>query len=98
MWEVRYLPEVEKWLDSLTTFQFKLVTKELLFLKRLGSMLGMPHSRALGGGLFELRERSFGFRVYYTFQKNKCVILVCAGDKKSQTRDIKKARLRMEEL
>ena len=44
-------------------------------------------------GLFELRINfGPGFRVYYGMQGDKLIILLCGGDKHSQTRDILKAR------
>ena len=52
----------------------------------------MPHSKALKQGLFELREPSFGLRVYYCFAGKKVIILLMAAGKKTQTKDIKYAR------
>ena len=66
-WEVRYWDEgekekgsIERWLDRLTRDQLKGVAKELKFLSLCGTDLKLPHSRALGRGLFELRERRYG--------------------------------------
>ncbi|ACJ19760.1 type II toxin-antitoxin system RelE/ParE family toxin [Coxiella burnetii] len=63
-----------------------------------GNRLRLPHSSSLKKGLFELRERKFGYRIYYAFLPNKTVILLHAGDKKSQKRDIKTARQRLPEF
>ncbi len=64
-------------------------------LEKVGNKLGLPHSKALGKGLFELREMQYGYRIYYGFH-GKCVIIVLgAGDKTSQDRDIKIARDRL---
>ncbi|WP_422398043.1 type II toxin-antitoxin system RelE/ParE family toxin [Spirobacillus cienkowskii] len=54
----------------------------------------------MGGGLYELRTRTkgAGFRVYYTFQNEKLIILLVAGDKSTQQRDIQKAREIKEKL
>ncbi len=89
---------VEKWLDSLTIEQFKSVAKELKMLELAGNSLKMPHSRALGLGLFELRERKYGYRIYYCFNGKQTIILLIAGDKKSQIKDIKIARERLLDL
>lgn len=89
---------VEKWLDTLTREQLKSVARELKLLEKCGNSLKPPHSKALGKGLFELRERKFGFRLYYSFLRNREVILLHAGDKSSQGKDIKIARRRLSYL
>jgi len=86
---------VEKWTYKLTTEQFEAVFQELRILEALGNELKLPHSRALGKGLFELRERQFGYRIYYCFKGNQLIILLAAGDKKSQEKDIKIAYKRL---
>ena len=68
-----------------------------------GPDLGLPHSRALGGGLFELRPkgRSGIGRALYGFLAGQRVIVLHAFIKKTQQtpdRDIKKARDRMKEV
>ncbi|MBP6870248.1 hypothetical protein KBC04_05170 [Candidatus Babeliales bacterium] len=45
--------------------------------------------------MFELRERHYGSRIYYGFCGNRLIILVAAGDKTSQEKDIKIARQRL---
>jgi putative addiction module killer protein len=86
---------IEKWLDKLTKEQLTSISENLRILERLGNDLKLPHSRALGKGLFELRERQFGYRVYYCFRGNQLIILLAAGDKKSQEKDIKTAYTRL---
>lgn len=86
---------LEKWLDKLTNEQLKAIAKEIKILEIIGNELKLPHSRSLGDGLFELRERRFGYRIYYGFKGNDIIILVAAGDKKSQENDIKIARQRL---
>ena len=101
-WIIRYWANesgkspIEKWLDKLTKEQLNAVAEELSKLEELGNELKLPHSRALGKGLFELRERQFGYRVYYCFKGNYLIILLTAGDKKSQEKDIKIAYKRLE--
>jgi putative addiction module killer protein len=89
---------VERWLLKLTREQFKSVAKELKLLEFCGNDLKLPHSKPLGKGLFELRERNHGFRIYYGFYKNKIIILLNAGDKGSQKNDIKIARERLTQI
>ncbi len=89
---------VRKWLDSLSDEQVIGLAKTLKLLGDCGNQLRLPHSRALERGIFELRERRFGFRIYYCFKGTKIVLLLCGGDKDSQERDIKKAREILKEL
>lgn len=56
--------------------------------------LGHPgDSKSVGNGVFELRFHfGPGYRVYYGTFKMRILVLLCGGDKKSQTQDIKKAQ------
>jgi putative addiction module killer protein len=48
--------------------------------------------KSLGGGLFELRINwGPGYRVYYAAVGGACVLLLCGGDKRKQSADIKRA-------
>lgn len=81
-------------MKTLSHEQAKSVEKEISILETIGNALNLPHSRALGKGLFELRERRFGLRIYYCFRGKQIIILLAAGDKKTQTNDIKVAHSR----
>lgn len=103
-WKIEYwdsdrkTSSIEKWLDQRTEEQLVAISEELTLLKRLGNGLQLPHSKALGKGLFELRERRYGYRMYYMFHKNKIILIVAAGDKQSQKKDIKLAQSRVEKI
>ena len=103
-WQIEYWDNangkspIEEWLDELTKDQLKAVVKELKLLESDDNTLRLPHSRPLEDGLFELRERRFGYRIYYCFHGKRLIILLAAGDKKSQERDIKMARKRLSQL
>ena len=101
-WNLIYYNEksssVKEWLDNLTHEQLKSVSKELLLLEKCGNTLRLPHSKALGKGLFELRERSFGYRIYYGFLPNFTIILLHAGGKTSQNKDIRIAKERLDPM
>jgi putative addiction module killer protein len=103
-WKIEYWTSgkdkgpIEKWLDKLTKEQLKSLTKEITMLELAGNELKLPHSKALGKGLFELRERQFGLRVYYGFLGTFIIIVLAAGNKKSQEKDIAIARKRLSEL
>ena len=86
---------VEKWLEKLTEEQFEAIYGEMRLLSEIGNELRLPHSKALSQGLFELRERTYGFRIYYGFKKKQIIILLAAGNKTSQAKDIKIARERL---
>jgi putative addiction module killer protein len=89
---------VEEWFGLLNREQFKSVAKELKLLELCGNSLKLPHSRSLKKGLFELRERKYGFRIYYIFLRNRIILMVHAGDKHTQNKDIDIARERLKQL
>ncbi|HIT55447.1 TPA: type II toxin-antitoxin system RelE/ParE family toxin [Candidatus Galligastranaerophilus intestinigallinarum] len=49
--------------------------------------------KQLDGNISELKLKfGSGYRIYYTEKNNTIIILLCAGDKKTQSKDIKKAK------
>jgi putative addiction module killer protein len=62
--------------------------------------LGNPgDTRQLGGGLMEMKiDYGPGYRVYFAHLRDSIVILLCGGDKRTQRRDIEKARAMAQEL
>jgi putative addiction module killer protein len=49
--------------------------------------------KSIGDGIAELRiHYEPGIRVYYSKMGNKIVLLLCGGNKSSQTKDINKAK------
>ena len=49
--------------------------------------------KSIGGGVEELRiDFGPGYRIYYGREESLVVILLCGGDKKTQARDILRAR------
>ena len=72
-------------------------------LAELGPDLRLPHSRAFGDGLFELRPRGHSGigRALYGFLLGKRIVMVHAFIKKTQAtpdRDLMLARKRIKEL
>lgn len=55
---------------------------------------GLPGDvEPIGGGLSELRiHYGPGYRVYFQQRGDVLIVLLCGGDKKSQSRDIQKAK------
>lgn len=100
IWKIHYwysgskANPVEKWLDCLENDQLISVSKELKLLGLGGPNLKLPHSKALGKGIFELRERHYGLRIYYGFLDD-AIIVLSAGDKSSQKKDISIAYKRL---
>ena len=55
--------------------------------------------KSVGGGVSELRIHvGKGYRVYYTIRNEVVVVLLCAGDKSTQSQDIKRAQQMASEL
>ena len=78
------------WLEGLKDRQGRAVFRKRLNRIRLGNL---GDSRALGDGVHELRiDYGPGYRVYYGIDGEIVVVLLCGGDKSSQTRDIAKAK------
>jgi len=95
----RIKAEIESWPDRVLADYARIV--ELLM--EFGPNLRMPHSRAMGDGLFELRPRgSEGIgRVFYCFVLNRRILILHAFIKKTQgtpERDLRIARKRMKEV
>ena len=58
---------------------------------RLGNL---GDARSVGVGVSEMRiDVGAGYRVYFTRRQRIVVILLCGGDKSTQTRDIARAKL-----
>ena len=96
---VKVLSEIEAWPVDVLADYARLV--ELLV--EYGPNLRLPHSRAMGDGLFELRPhgRSGIGRAFYCFLVGKRVVVVHAFIKKTQQtpdKELKLARKRVKDL
>jgi phage-related protein len=95
----RVRAEIEIWPDGVLADYARIV--ELLM--EFGPNVRMPHSRALGGGLFELRPRGregIG-RAFYCFVAGERIVILHAFVKKTQEtpkRELRIARKRMKEV
>jgi phage-related protein len=95
----RILAAIESWPVDVLADYARLV--ELLI--QYGPNLRLPHSRAMGNGLFELRPkgRTGIGRAFYCFLVGKRVVVVHAFIKKTQQtpdKELKIARRRVQEL
>ncbi len=95
----RVLAEIESWpVDVLADY-----ARLIELLAEYGPSLRMPHSKAFGDGLFELRPRGRAGigRAFYCFLAGKNIVVLHAFIKKSQQtpeRDLSLARKRLKEL
>lgn len=94
MKEIRYFTLQNKcpvldWMKRLAAKEKRLVA---MYIERLACG-NTGASKSLKGGLWELRLHvSSGLRIYFAYEGDKLVILLCGGDKGTQKKDIEKAR------
>ena len=80
---------VRAWLDSLDVPVEALVTKRFDRVRR--GLFG--DAKLLGGGVWELKiDVGPGYRIYYGLDGPRVVVLLCAGQKSGQERDIARAQ------
>ena len=79
-----------EWLESLTDID----TKALVFQRMQRIKLGnFGDCKSLDGGLWEFRiHHKAGIRIYYSRVGKNIILLIGAGAKRSQRRDINQAR------
>jgi len=67
---------IEKFIKKLNPSTIAKIAKEIDLLEQYGSYLGMPHSKKINVGLYELRIRGKEeVRLLYSFKSNKIHIL-----------------------
>jgi putative addiction module killer protein len=80
----------DEWFDSLRDSRMQAAVDARLARIRAGNF---GDAKSVGGGVSELRINfGPGLRVYYGLQGKKIVILIGGGDKRSQSRDIRRAQ------
>ncbi len=56
-------------------------------------------AKQIATNLFELRFFfGSGYRIYYTIQNGKIVLLLCGGDKSTQSKDVAQAKVLLNQL
>jgi len=90
MFSVRPLPDFTAWLDGLKDLRVRGAVTERI--KRLSFGL-RGDFKAVGDGVIELRiDFGAGWRLYYTRHGAQIVVLLAGGSKRTQKRDIKRAK------
>jgi putative addiction module killer protein len=91
MLDIRRTAPFDKWLKGLADKRGKALIADRI------ERLAQGHigdSKAVGDGVTELRVHfGPGYRVYITQRGATLIVLLCGGEKRSQVRDIKRARL-----
>jgi phage-related protein len=92
IWEIIYYDTpsgqevVKDFIDGLQESTQAKLGYQLDLLEEHGNQLGMPHAKAMGGGLIELRVRGKQeVRVFYAFAFGKRIYLLHGFVKKTQT-------------
>ena len=79
----------DRWLEELRDLKGR---DAILARIRRVSLGNMGDFKAVGEGVYELRIFvGPGYRIYFVKKSNIWIILLCGGDKSSQSKDIKKA-------
>ena len=90
MIEVRQTADFARWLHRLKDAN---AVARIVGRIRRAEQGNLGDCRSLGAGLMEMRiDYGPGYRVYYVHRGATIVILLCAGDKRTQRRDIERAR------
>lgn len=96
MFQIQQTEVFAKWLVSLRDVRAKARILARLDSVRLGNV---GDAKSVGGGVSEMRiDVGAGYRVYFTRRQRVIVILLCGGDKSTQSRDIANAKLIMQEI
>ncbi|WP_373990213.1 type II toxin-antitoxin system RelE/ParE family toxin [Duganella sp. BuS-21] len=89
MTEIIQSKTFSKWLAKLRDLQSKAVIIERIVLLQCGDA---GDSKSVADGISEMRIHSGpGYRIYYLQQGMTIIVLLCAGNKSSQARDIRQA-------
>ena len=90
MFSVRPLPEFTAWLDGLKDARVRGAVAARI--KRLSFGL-LGDFKAVGDGVIELRiDFGAGWRLYYTQHGAGIVVLLAGGSKRTQKKDIRRAK------
>ena len=96
MIEVRQTEAFADWLDGLADNRAaERIAQRIVRLE--AGLFG--DAKPVGNGVSELRiDHGPGYRLYFVRVKQRLIILLCGGDKSSQTRDIRTAKTMARDL
>jgi hypothetical protein len=98
-WTVEISPEIEIWYASLKSKDKAMADRAFDRLAEHGPALRMPHARALGGGLCELRFTCEGTArrvTYYTDPRRRVITLTTfRKQRQNERREVARARQAM---
>ena len=96
MIEVRQTQEFREWLHKLRDDRARAKIVDRLVRVEGGNFGDVE---PVGDGVSELRiDYGPGYRVYFTRRGRVVVVILCGGDKRTQTKDIKRAKRMAREL
>ena len=96
MYEIEKTEEFDTWLDGISDGKTQKVIVKRIRKMSLGTL---GKVRSLNGGLFEAKiDYGPGFRLYFVNKGKRIIVLLCGGDKSTQSRDIKRAREMAKEI
>ena len=91
-YEVKQTPVFKAWFE-------KLKDRQALKIIALRLTWAVNGNLDVGGSLNEMRIFiGKGYRLYFTIKNGQVIVLLCGGDKSSQSRDIEKAQKLLNEL
>jgi putative addiction module killer protein len=96
VYRLRQTEAFAKWLGGLRDVKAKGRILVRLESARLGNL---GNTRALGGGVREMRVHiGPGYRIYFAQRHGAVLLLLCGGAKSTQVRDIERAKRMLSEL
>ena len=90
--QVKITSIFDKWLIKLKDKKAK--EKIVIRIKRIKETNNLGDYKSVGDNVYELRiDYGCSYRVYFTYNGNEIIILLCGGDKSTQQKDIEKAKI-----
>jgi putative addiction module killer protein len=94
---IREHKEFSDWLDEQDETLIRIIIQRIA--RVANGNFGDTHAMKDAKGIYELRiHYGAGYRVYYAMRGREIVILLCAGDKSTQKKDVSKAKKLNEEV